>query len=795
MGGDARVRDLTPQSVDANQDKAGAKLRDDAYRPGRDGSDKTSGTTVAGPHKFDDPYEHMSKAAASTKELADLANKKGDEKISVRDAAGNVKEVTVAERRAQLVDDAGKEFERAVKAADNIDQNKVSSTLAHLRQQIAGTSDKNEKAKLQDLESVVEAMKHAPSVTRFGFATFLNEGGEYVKAKQLLQQAAKDPEAKHDKTFQQISKEVDDQISKHQGNATVGENPFEALKSADDKRKAGDLQGAEADYKKAIDQADKLNGDEIAKRLRDIDQAKKDNANNPKALEDLNGMEQGLASLAHAPAIARLNYADFLNQQKRYDEALPILMTVAKSDPDLVKDDKEFARMVTLAQNKGKDPEPFDDPFAHLGNFKDKVQKGDLTGGRDELVKAVSAADKIDRKMMENNIKVIDEQLKDEKDPAKVKALQDMKSAYDQLDHAAAMTRIALCRFDIADKNYSSAQFLLKEAQQLDPDFVKRPEIELSKLQEDSQEPSTWQKAKDFAKGALKELSCDAVAILAGAGAAIATGWSGPGAVGVGALAGGAAYTGMKALWGDEIHWYTPLWGALDGATGGTAALARTALVRAGGAIVSKEMAAAAVTKAGGEVAALEGLEGMKMAQTAEVLTKAGLKNMAKDVPFWSRQLSKVPLIGAGDTEFRTALAAYRGLKYANLGTKLVVDAGTVAAGSAVYQAGHQGYNYYKGDYNSLSDFASHYVRAVGKDTLVGTALLGPTGVGSLFNSARLTPFVLSQGALVGPAADNFTRYEQAKQQLAYLQKPVDLDDFYSRASRVHGTSDIHQVK
>ena len=765
--GDTRVKDKAPDSTDRNQEGASQALRDDAYGTydwgGQDKTRDTGATTAK--RTYDDPYAHTAMAGAAIRELDSLKDKNQTDKVRVPDSDGQVREITVNQRRAELLQAADSEFQKGVSAADRIKQDAVRDTDFRTRTEMSNFPKESDRTpeqvkrfnELADFEKELDKMKHAPSVSRTLYATFLADNGDLVKAKQMLDQASGlDSEAKNNAVFKQISDQVNGALSGAQDRATDGQNPFLTLKAADDKRKAGDVAGAEALYKQAVDQADKLDPTAIGQGLKAIADERKTPNLAPERAKQLNDDEQALTSLAHAQSVARMNYADFLNEQKRYDEAVPLL-TTAQGDP-LMASNPEFMQMLEKARNKGKDPEPFVNPYDCLQKFQEAYKAGNLDEARNQVEAAVKAADKVDRKAMEQGIKTIEAQLKTETDSEVRKTLEANKQRLEALDHAAGFARYSLGVLELASKNYDTAHKLFEEVQQKDPELAGKPELRLSEMLDSAKEPSTWQKVWGFAKGILKELACDAVAILAGAGAAIATGWSGPGAIAVGAVAGAAAYTAMKGVmgigermydgqdfvsaakgtWKDDIHWYTPIWGALDGASGGAAAAARTALVSVGGKIVTQEAAAdaiAATTKGvatgaaseaiAARLATIEGMEGMKMAQTAETVAKQGLKEMGKDLSLWTRVQSSVPFINAGNAEYRSAIAAYRGLKYTNMGARAMVDGGTALTMSAVNRAGHEAFkeDFSGFKYNSFGDFAKAYGTGVTKDTLTGMSL------------------------------------------------------------------------
>src|SRR5262249_815612 len=131
-------------------------------------------------------------------------------------------------------------------------------------------------------------------------------------------------------------------------------------------------------------------------------------------------------------------------------------------------------------------------------------------------------------------------------DNAQIKELEERRAIYDALDHAQSTCKLALGRFELPGKNYNSAHSLFEQVKTEDPEIANKPETKMDELLEAAKEPSTWGKVWRWTKDILKELVCDAAAILAGVGAAVLTGWSGPAAVGVGAVAGAATYTAMK---------------------------------------------------------------------------------------------------------------------------------------------------------------------------------------------------------------------------------------------------------
>jgi hypothetical protein len=751
--GDKRVQlQELPQDLRTGaQEDPSARLHDNAYQGmRRAGSDNTQTHAQSIGKTFDNPYDHIAVAGAALREFESLKDLPAKDKVQVQDGKGQIREVTVEDRRLELAKLAESQFNQGISAADRIDQNKVSQMVMTLKEKIEKETDPTEKAKLQQTADVVDSMKHAPSVTRFAYATFLADGGDFARAKVLLDQAAdKDKEAKNDPVFKKVFEKVEAELKARQDQITEGNNPLAAWSTARDKRAAGDIAGAEAEYKRALDLAGKVDAKVVEQNLKQIQEDKTANANNPDKLKELEQKEKAWTAMAHAGAIVSMDYADMLNDQKRYKEAKDLLLKVGMADPQFVKDNKEFGDMLQKARNEGKAPEAFDNPFAHLTNVQELAKKEDMGGVRRELEAAVKAADKIDRKMMQDNKAVIDAQLKEEKDPTKRKELQDMREAYDQFDHAAAFARVCLARFEIANKNYNTAQTLLAQAES-DQTIVNKPDIKFAELKEASIEPSTWDKVWGCTKSILKELVCDGVAILAGAGAVILTGWSGPAALVAGGCAGAAAYTGMKTLvFGEEFSWTMPIWGAVDGVTGGTAALARTALAKVGGKIVTKEIAESMAAKTGADLTKLAAKEGtMAYGKAVQQLGKEGLKELAKkeNLSLFTRMTSHV---GLGNAQYRAGLNALRGVTVRNLAAESFVNGGTALTGSVIYRGVHDGVDYNNGKYTSFGDFASNYGQHVLFDTTKG---MGVGAFQTSFGYGSLTSFALNGGreALTG---------------------------------------------
>ncbi len=693
----------------------------------------------------DNPYQHIISAGQALQELEALKGKDANQTIQVQDTNGQQRQVTVAQRQQELVQAANQQFQLAVQTADVLTaqdltayqtgQPNVYQALQDIRVAEGRATNFADLLDLKRQESMLDARKHASSVTRAVYAEFLADAGDLVGAQNLYSQAASiDKEARYDDQFKALFSQVEQQLRAKQETVVPGANPMAALDAAQQALNAGNAAAAEASFKQAIAQADQLDPRQISSTLTKVQRLEQQYANNPSTLGELKDYEQGLQSLQHAGAVARLSYAEFLISQGRSSEAQPLLARVAQLDPQFVAEHKADVQKLQDAasgQQQAASSQTFDDPFQHLQKADDAMKHGKIKDAQKEAEAAVAAAQKIDRQGLQKQINAVNQQISQETDPQKKTALQQQATALDQYEHSLSYAKMTLAAVEISQHNYNSARQALDEVKRDDPDLLKRKAIEpmFSKLYSDSQAPSTWDKIWGFAKNVLKEAACDAVAIVAAAGVVAATSLTGPGALIAGGATGAAVYTGMKTLvFGDKFRWDMPLWGVLDGVTGGGAALARGAIVAGGERVVSTELSARLLAKTGAETAGLEGIDGgLTAARTAQDLARVRLAEVGKDTGFWTRQVSKIPLINAGSDTYRSAYYGYKGLQALNLATSFGVNSLTAGAGSLIYRGGHDAVNYYQGRYNGLGDFARSYAGDVTRDTLTG-GVLGTAG-------------------------------------------------------------------
>lgn len=239
---------------------------------------------------------------------------------------------------------------------------------------------------------------------------------------------------------------------------------------------------------------------------------------------------------------------------------------------------------------------------------------------------------------------------------------------------------------------------------------------------------------QSFLKGLLKELMYSAAAIAAGALVVVATGWSGPAALAAGFAAGAAVRTGLKYAVEGEVSWYDPLVGGIDGLSGGAGALmyrsAYSGLSASAKAAAASERALAAT---GMNSAALEGLSGAEKISTAERLAAEGLENMGKNLPWYTRMASRLPLTALGDAEYRSGIAALNSLTKLNRTNMLLANLAGGATTSIIHRGRMYAPDVWNGKYDSIGSLSLNFAADVGGDTAFSGA------GGSLFRNVAPT--------------------------------------------------------
>src|SRR4030095_2148930 len=110
--GDGRVQDRAEQVQDKNAQDASSRLRDDAVGTMmRAGNDRTTDNAGGQPVlDSNNPYFHVQMAGMALREFEALKGKDSQQKVTISDDQGQTREITIGERRAQLLQIADTEF-------------------------------------------------------------------------------------------------------------------------------------------------------------------------------------------------------------------------------------------------------------------------------------------------------------------------------------------------------------------------------------------------------------------------------------------------------------------------------------------------------------------------------------------------------------------------------------------------------------------------------------------------------------------------------------------------------------
>jgi tetratricopeptide (TPR) repeat protein len=716
-------------------------------------------------------------------QLKQIQGLSGGSSIRVQDRNGAVQSVNVAELRRQLNDGINSAYKESIRNLDRIDPVVLEKTIANAAAELKKSPNQGAIHNIETIEICEQALKAGKDVC-IAWSTFLVDravdnmaisGGQ-------TQSSTQDFKAASD-----ILNKVSEQDRKTDGRVTgLLETIVKAERGQLDqflpallceqalvKVFAGNSTDAESMFRQAIARSD-ANG--IAK---DVDPA-----------------------LDHLSSNIRIQYMKVLIQSQKLEEATVIHDEVLKLDRDFALRNTEFRTIDEALFFNGK-PE---NPYANLSKLQAAFERKDMQSA-DKYLRAFEEGSKeVNRDGRQTEkIKELKDLIDKEKDVALVEPLKQELAIREAYLRAPLVGDYLHGRLALAAGDKVGAKVLFEHLESVDPRFSSDPKLEMHKLIEmcnSVDQSGIWATTKNF----LKELSCDVVAISAGIGAAVLTGWTGPGALAVGGGAGAISYTGMKALvFGtDSITWTTPLWGALDGMSGGGAALARNGLTKFGGRLITKELAERTVLQAGGEVAGLAGLEGFELGAQGTVLARQGLTRVGSELPMLTRFRSALPFAG-GDAEYRAALSSYRSIRNTYYGLNAARDFGATATSSFIFNCGKGATNYYEGKTDFL-ETSSDILSNTTKDGAIGV-LLGPAGrrIGSRLADTSMGsrlgfPLLNEQipGA-IAPRLDN--AYDRAKSVLDIwleerrMRRGLGNDEIYDRYLKdIPGTADPREI-
>src|SRR5262249_14537436 len=163
----------------------------------------------------------------------------------------------------------------------------------------------------------------------------------------------------------------------------VGDNPYTHIQQAvalfdpKDSTKQN-AKSAEAEWKKAIDAADKLPVDQYRAKLVEVQQQLDAATNDPLKSAELLKLRDGLKELLGLPASLRLETATFYLQNAKPDEAKAMLEQALQKDPTL-KDQERFKQLTQISQENSKDT--IDKALSFLKSTGKELVSDGVSGG------------------------------------------------------------------------------------------------------------------------------------------------------------------------------------------------------------------------------------------------------------------------------------------------------------------------------------------------------------------------------------------------------------------------------
>lgn len=766
------------------------------------------------------PADHLSAAATYASTLKQIERLHPDDLI--QDHSTNLPGTrTVGELRRELTKAAELEFGEAIRCANNIDLVKAASLIGAIEERLnngapaqlqlkldthkvatdettrtAESLDRMSRAQLELLRTMTIELCRLPLVSAAQAASFCLDVGQSDKADKFITEAKRaHPSASNDEYFARIENQIG--INSRLKVLTNGANPLDTLQEAYRERMAGASKTAASLYEKAMLQAANLDQKTIRQRLKDLQKEEANTAPFSPQRSHIKDERDRLEELVHAKAIAQSDSAAFEISQGKFDDALKLL--------DLNFDRKFIAQhplmylqLVASAKSGGKIGSLFESE-EHLQAFQRSLdpEHFDLSRARSELDAAFRCnahlplisrelIDVLEFQQSQGYRLARDRQR--EKDPERRDSLVQKSKEVDETIRSLKLLRdlppraeLTEAVFLIASKDFSKAEKVLNSMTatsvgQSGWEFVWEHREAIYNLREIAANPVKLQGEEATWKRLCKEALCDVAAIGAGAGTVALTSWTGPGALVAGGAAGAAGYTGMKYLLNGEVSWTDPLWGTLDGISGGTSLMARRLALKSlseGAATVAAERAAAA---AGVDMAALEGTSSTRLVFETERLARQSLKEMGGE-PLWtaSRAVGRLGLLNARNL--------------------WLSDMAGVAAGSSLYRGAQVtqrlasgGFDNVNGQYTTgqekLNAAFGTFNRNVALDTLTGgvAGQLGrvfPTISGRLSIAAKnVSPFAIP--ILSRDVHDYAKQLVEVRSVLSTLLKPPSPEELRS---------------
>lgn len=592
-------------------------------------------------------------------------------------------------------------------------------------------------AELRILQTQLEQVVQAPRVLRETYASLLVDDGDLAKAQKVLKESllvggSREGCPLHDEVEARLKRQ----------SLAGGVDPLELARLASRELGNGNADKAGILFDRARVAADSLNPVKLSERLAEVDKQIAEGKLDYARTRELYYEKAALGDLVHSPAAVDFAAVQLAVVRRDFGEAQNLLARAARRDPDFVTDRQStYLDMLTFVKSGGKQTSVFDFQNELLSfqrnlspaNFDPEAAKAALKRAQ-EAVKELPAEEiaRI-RKTEQQKTDDLELRMNAEGDPTKklvmkqrLEAMQLGLSGLEMLEHAPAFCKLMEGVFELANKRTGEAKAIFDEVEKMDPEYGKKATTQLDALRKMADLPELAHKQETWWKGLLREIGYSAAAIGAGALVVVATGWSGPAALGAGFATGAAVRSGLKYAVEGDLQWYDPLIGGIDGLSGGAGSLARTAalnrLANGGRALGAAERALAAT---GLDAASLEGLQGLQRLNRARELSSDGLKVLGKDLSWAERA------VGSGGASYREASGAVRALNgiarrgdfYANL-----LGAGTT---SSIFRGRQAAQGYYDGQFDTIGGAAKDFGGNLAGDvafTGIGSSLLRPFG-------------------------------------------------------------------
>ncbi len=574
------------------------------------------------------PNKLIAEAQASGKEISTLLQTHKDtDVIQYRDSNGQMHETTVAERVEALRIRVNQDCQNAITASNellknnpNLEQNLAASTARlqdaaqkagldynspNFAQQAANNPQLSQMAQEQ---ATLQSARMAPATAMLTYAMLKSEGltddprksmdaytasgvpkpseKELADAFLLTAQAGRtNPEVFNSPLYAAVNNAVKTDYAVTQNEK--GQNILTMLKDADKLAQSGDTAQAEAKYKSAWELGETVDQKFLAAQLK-----LQDNQSNPQVAQALIGIMADVKE-------ARMHYANFLVKQGKYDDALPIALSVGSDTPSFAQADPTFNKLVSDAtfgksmpqgeiqahqakfaslMQDSNNPNRFTEAQKELDilqkNFQDT--KATLDAGKPKLEAAKTA---IDTKLAElekkkdttdaEEYKIEQQRLTDEKN-----TIESVQKQNEQFEKGGPYLKYLQGVLAYSKDDKDTAHALFEEVKKTDPELAANKEMKIDALLEETKHKNWFQRNWH----AIATVGAVVAGVVVGIGVGLLTGPGGIAAgigttgailaaVGGGAIAGGLVFTGTKAaaLGTDSVGWKDFREGALIG--------------------------------------------------------------------------------------------------------------------------------------------------------------------------------------------------------------------------------------